>query len=275
MFGTNQIVGQKFFSIYESEEKVMITSVFLTLQGEGPFAGRPAVFVRASKCNLACDFCDTLFEKGDTITFMELTGKIVHCIHEYWIGRGLPVPSWANLGTNSGIGLVITGGEPTLQPRLTQWVNRHASMFAFVQVETNGLIYQNYSPAVKVVVSPKSPNGKRPPSAIGPNVREQLAALKFVLSADPESPYHTVPDWALSMRRLVYVSPMNVYLNKSKLDNASDDMASRSTKDEVVSFWGDDLDREANRRNHEYCARYALDNGLKLSLQTHLYASLP
>lgn len=32
-----------------------------TFQGEGPSAGTPAVFIRLSRCNLACSWCDTKY----------------------------------------------------------------------------------------------------------------------------------------------------------------------------------------------------------------------
>jgi len=55
MFGHNQIVGEKYFK--DAGEKLFVTSIFYTLQGEGPYRGEPAVFVRLAKCNLNCSFC--------------------------------------------------------------------------------------------------------------------------------------------------------------------------------------------------------------------------
>ena len=41
---------------------LFVQEIFPTLQGEGPLAGVPAVFLRLGGCNLACSFCDTEFE---------------------------------------------------------------------------------------------------------------------------------------------------------------------------------------------------------------------
>lgn len=56
MFGTNEIVGRKYFRDAPADT-LFVTSIFYTLQGEGPYAGMPAVFVRLAKCQLKCHFC--------------------------------------------------------------------------------------------------------------------------------------------------------------------------------------------------------------------------
>jgi len=56
MFGTNEVIGKKFFRD-APKDSLFVTSMFFTLQGEGPYAGMPALFIRLAKCNLDCSFC--------------------------------------------------------------------------------------------------------------------------------------------------------------------------------------------------------------------------
>lgn len=78
----------------------------------------------------------------------------------------------------------------------------------------------------------------------------------------------------------MYVSPMNVYKDVPKrmrmlIGKTDKTLQERSTADEVVSFWEPGvLDMEANRRNHEHAARYAIEHGLRFQVQTHLYAGM-
>lgn len=93
-----------------------VNEIFYSLQGEGRFTGKPAVFVRLSGCNLACPFCDTQHEAGEVMTEQQ----IVQAISAY--------PSHH---------VVITGGEPTLQLNDTLVSLLHEAGF-FIQIETNG-----------------------------------------------------------------------------------------------------------------------------------------
>lgn len=292
MFGTNEIVGQKFFKDAPAES-LFVTSMFFTLQGEGPYNGMPALFIRLTKCNLDCSFCDTFFDDGDWMTFEALEQKMDETISSYWTDKGQTPPAWAVEQSehgvkHRGIVLVITGGEPTLQKNLTQFLKNQQWKYGNVQIESNGTVNLEIPDGVTLVCSPKcaEKNGVAI-KYLSPTkqILERADCLKFVMSADKESPYSEVPAWALEWRertgKEIYVSPMNVYNSfpqKIKLlraENGAITMAERSTVDEIISFWEPGLlNLKANQDNHEYAAAYAVDNGLRLNLQMHLYCSL-
>jgi len=55
---------------------LLVKNIFKTLQGEGPHAGVPAVFIRLGGCNLACSFCDTEFEDYQQHALSEIVKTI-------------------------------------------------------------------------------------------------------------------------------------------------------------------------------------------------------
>ena len=119
--------------------KYRINEIFLSLQGEGRNAGRAAVFVRFSGCNLRCPFCDTDFKKYDSLEANEIVERIYEACGEN------PLPSLC----------VITGGEPSLQLDAELIDAIHATGMR-IAVETNGT--KPLPPYVDfVTVSPKSP----------------------------------------------------------------------------------------------------------------------
>lgn len=290
MFGTNTITGKSFFRNAPADS-LFVTSMFFTLQGEGPYAGKPALFIRLTKCNLSCSFCDTFFDDGDWMTFQEIESKIYHTICDFWNQRSEAAPTWAINGFNDypGVVLVMTGGEPLLQDNISPFMERQLQHFGAVQVESNGIPDTVVPAGVTLVCSPKcAEKGGVATKYLAPSktILDRADCLKFVMSADQNSPYSSIPDWALEWRRNnpdkeIYVSPMNVYNSlpqKIKLLRAEKGqitMQERSTVDEVISFWEKDLlDLKSNQANHEYTARYCIHHGLRLNLQMHLYASL-
>jgi 7-carboxy-7-deazaguanine synthase len=297
VFGTNKIVGKAAFRGY-AHNTLKVTSVFVTLQGEGPLGGIPVVFVRFSHCNLSCSFCDTMFEQGDVLDFNQLDTKIYEAVCSYFNDKGMSVPLWAMPSYRVmseaqsrfgpyGFALVITGGEPLLQNNLSTFLSDRMHQFSQIQIESNGTVAQDIPKGVILVCSPKciEVEGK-PVKYLKPTktILERANCLKFVMSADQNSPYSQVPDWALTKAREglpVYVSPMNVYkqipakIRVLRAKNTEVTMQERSTVDETVSFWEDGLlDMKANQENHEYAAQYCLTHGLRMNLQMHLYCSL-
>ena len=113
-----------------------VKEIFLTLQGEGAQAGRRAVFLRMSGCNLwtgreqdrakaHCTFCDTDFvgmdgENGGRYEAEALAGTV----ERLW-------------GEDGGRLVVITGGEPLLQLDRALIDTLHGRGFE-IAVETNG-----------------------------------------------------------------------------------------------------------------------------------------
>jgi len=149
-----------------------VHSVFLTIQGEGPFTGRRAIFVRLAGCNLQCPGCDTEYTEG----------------RELWDWDALVMKIRAMTNDEPYL-VVITGGEPLRQniiPLCAELVNLGYS----VQVETNGTLYLDLPQDVIVVCSPKT--GK---------FNEQLAGridfLKYVVKAGDIDPKDGLPLHAL------------------------------------------------------------------------------
>lgn len=253
--------------------KLLVTSVFYTFQGEGPFAGQPAVFIRLAGCNIGakeeCPFCDTFFSVGAGIPMT--VDQLLDEVARLWPG---------GYGSGRPPLVVVTGGEPLLQwPTLYQFVNelhRQAEGIA-VQVETNGMYLRGHHLEAELehwpvrdllvfVVSPKIAKTGRyvlPPEEVlaGP----KPVYLKFVVTADASSPYHELPLAELAAHRvdadLIYVSGMTDYTDT---DTALPD----APVSLLVNF-----SEEARLRtalNWQYAARTALRHGFNVSLQTHL-----
>ncbi|MCK4851820.1 MAG: 7-carboxy-7-deazaguanine synthase QueE [Candidatus Omnitrophica bacterium] len=104
-------------------ETAKVSEMFISYQGEGPFAGSRQLFVRFYGCNRACIYCDTLPESYETFTKDGLMRKVLGFKDAY----------------NE---LVVTGGEPLL---FADFLRQFLACFKSfsekaVYLETNGTL---------------------------------------------------------------------------------------------------------------------------------------
>lgn len=197
-----------------------VKSIFATIQGEGPTAGTPAIFLRLGGCNLACTFCDTDFENFQKIEL----GKIIK-----------QVEFLAKKDKNISY-IVITGGEPMRQP-ISKLCEMLIDAKYQVQIETNGILYQDLPTKVQIVCSPKVTNGKY--HNIHPKNLSNISAYKFLISKHIEG-YDVIPMLKQDELNIpVYLQPMDEY------------------------------DTKKNSDNHSYAIELAQKYGYKLSIQIH------
>jgi organic radical activating enzyme len=136
MFGKNIIISQHL----DPAGTLKVVDVFYTLQGEGPYAGMPAVFVRLAGCNLRCTFCDTDFESNMREVTAELLAQEV-------------------LEKAGGVAklCVITGGEPMLQ-NILPLIQKLNVLQIKSQIETAGTVWIDWMQRVGAILvcSPKT-----------------------------------------------------------------------------------------------------------------------
>ena len=78
-----------------------INQIFYSLQGEGFYTGRAAVFIRFSGCNLKCSFCDTEHEEGTLMSDEEILEQspLIRQTWSYWPVGNLLYGSTKHLST--------------------------------------------------------------------------------------------------------------------------------------------------------------------------------
>ena len=186
-----------------------VKEIFLTLQGEGAQAGRRAVFLRFSGCNLwsgreqdrataICQFCDTDFvgtdgEGGGKFATPEALAEAV-------------AASWG-LGVSGTPYVVITGGEPMLQLDEALIDVLHTHGFE-VGVESNGTLPA--TPGIDwLCISPKA----------GSDVVQRSGNELKLVWPQPGSDWASMEDWAFDH---LLIQPMDSVMRDENLKAAID-----------------------------------------------------
>jgi len=222
---------------YNPEGRLWVHSIFYTIQGEGPFAGVPAVFVRLQGCNLQCAGCDTIYtapygNRTEVQKTHHLPASLAQMVDiHFQLGDRLPTVRQRLV--------VITGGEPFRQNLLPflEELNRRPGYFT--QIETNGTIKpavpEERDPSVYwatnishrmgnyIVCSPKTPR-------VHPWYDAVACGFKYVLdhrSVDPDDGLpnnvlatpHPARVYRQKVRvRPIYLQPMDHTIEFSGID---------------------------------------------------------
>jgi len=222
--------------------------IFASLQGEGPSMGRPSTFVRLSRCNLACEWCDTAYTwrfEGDNrvhrddLAFDRQANQI--SLDEADVAQRI-----AALPTTR---LVVTGGEPLLQGAA---LARLLALLPYmhVEVETNGTVpvHPALDPLIhQFNVSPKLAHSGNPanlaliPDRLTAWAAEPRAAFKFVVADDAD-----VAE-VLALQARYAIAGERIFLMPEGRESA------------VI------------RRRSEWLAEVCLHNGLRFSDRLHIH----
>ncbi len=180
-----------------------VSELVETLIGEEPAAGFPCLLVRLTGCNLACSWCDTRakISVGEDFTVDRLL-EIASRVERRWI--------------------LITGGEPLLQPECPALAERLVSAGFRVLIETNGTADISRLPKEVVKsVDDKTPSSGHAGTFLQGNLQHLSPedAVKFVIADRGDF------DWAIAeadslgiwTRAQVVFSPVFGHLDPSLL----------------------------------------------------------
>lgn len=155
-----------------SNKTAKVHEVFVSRQGEGLCVGEKQIFFRFSRCNMACNYCDTDNSVGQTQSVNEILSILER---SYWQEEGIT-------------GLSLTGGEPLLYPEMIAEISTWArSMKLRIFLETNGTLPQALA-LVAHAVDVVSMDIKLPSVSATPVYwKEHAAFLKTMLDLKKES----------------------------------------------------------------------------------------
>jgi 7-carboxy-7-deazaguanine synthase len=184
-------------------QKLRVTEIFSSLQGETSRAGLPTVFVRLTGCPLRCGYCDTdyAFQGGETMQFSAILDQVAQYQPRY---------------------VCVTGGEPLAQKNCTALLKALCDAGYSVSLETSGALdIGKVDPRVSRIVDIKTPGS----GEVEKNHWENLALLtphdelKFVLcdEADYVWAKQKLFEHRLHERCQVLVSPVHGRLEAAQL----------------------------------------------------------
>ncbi len=173
-----------------------VTEIFLSIQGESTYAGRPCAFVRLTGCPMRCVWCDSeyTFTGGTRLSFEEILAQL----------------------KEFGCNLVeITGGEPLAQKNAFPFITKLCDEGLEVLIETGGFVStEKVDERATVIVDVKCPasgEAERNHWANLERLRKEKDEVKFVIAnlADWEFAKEIIAKYDLENRaKAVLISPV-------------------------------------------------------------------
>jgi 7-carboxy-7-deazaguanine synthase len=172
---------------------VKLYEIYTSIQGETQHAGRPCTLVRFAACDLRCTYCDTeyAFQGGQEVSRAAIVADVA--------ARGAQL-------------VLLTGGEPLLQPELPELARELIDAGFEVMLETGGHRDVSAMPAgVCIILDVKTPGSGEVEKNHWPNLErlDEKDAVKFVVcsEADYEWTRGVIAEHRLSERTQVLLSP--------------------------------------------------------------------
>jgi 7-carboxy-7-deazaguanine synthase len=218
-----------------------ITEIFYSLQGEGRLAGVPSVFIRVAGCPLRCAWCDTKYawdnSAGEDLSIEEILSRVDNL---------LPMQNSTIQNPKSKIQnfVVVTGGEPMVNPHVPLLLTKLAQASHHITVETAGIAFIPDLPVDLMSISPKLSNAQgRVDSSLSTRHLKQLIThydyqLKFVI--DTESDIAEVKAVIDSLKK---IDPQKVLL-----------MPQAKTREELIAK-SPMVAELCTRRGYTFCSR--------------------
>jgi 7-carboxy-7-deazaguanine synthase len=174
-------------------ERLRITEIFYSLQGEANTVGFPTVFVRLTGCPLRCQYCDSAyaFTGGDWWSLSDILKEVAKYNPHY---------------------VTVTGGEPLAQPNSITLLKQLCDVGYSVSLETSGALdVSKVDLRVSKVVDIKTPGSQEMQRNLFSNV-EHLKPhdqIKFVICdrADYDWAKEIINEYQLTERCTVLFSP--------------------------------------------------------------------